>query len=782
MSQILARLKTALSGRYAIERELGSGGMATVYLARDERHDRPVAIKVLHPTLVAARHSRRFLTEVHVTANLQHPNILPLHDSGEAEGLVYYVMPFVDGESLRVRLARTGPLPLAEALPILEEVADALACAHERGIVHRDIKPENILLSRGHALVSDFGVAKAADIPDEISTVTGEGLAVGTPAYMAPEQAISQGKVNPRADLYALGLVAFETITGRHPFDATTPTGMIAAHISTPAPRLSTRVRDVPPALDDLVAKLLAKRPDDRPADAAKVRRELREIARGGGRRPRGRLAAILAGVLILAAALVWARGRDRAGLPASLEEGRRSLAVLPLTRIGGDSTDDYFGDGIADELISTLGRLPGLRVASRTSSFAFKGTSTDLREIGGRLGVQTVLEGSVQRSQDRVRVIARLVDVGTDAQLWTGTYDGTMRDVFAMQDSVVRAIARALQFSLSGTTVAGPASPGTTDPVAHDLYLRGRHFLGRRTPSSLGLAIQQFNDAIARDSTYAEAWAGLATAWAMSAPFAGGEPRVVFPRALEAADRALALDSTAANAHTARAVIAMFYEWDLKLARREFDRSLALNPSDGEAHLFYHWLESMEGNEVAARTRIETAARLDPLSVIVTMRVGTLAWFQGRYEDAEASLRKSLQFDSTFHMARAELGLVLLETGNRPAARAILPPPGEVLPGSVESAFPAIARVALGDTAGARRTRAVIEEMAATRYVATDLRAMVTLALGDVNGALDLLERAMEERAFTMIFIGIYPPWRVLRNEPRFQALLAKLGLPPMA
>jgi serine/threonine-protein kinase len=779
MAAILERLKSALAGRYDVERELGAGGMATVFLARDVRHNRPVALKVLHPTLTAAQLARRFLTEVHVTANLQHPNILPLHDSGEVDGMVYYVMPFVDGESLRVRLARTGPLPLAEALPILEEVADALAAAHERGIVHRDIKPENILLSRGHALVADFGVAKAADIPEDISTKTGEGLAVGTPAYMSPEQAINQNNVGPRADLYALGLLAFEVITGRLPFEATTPTGLIAAHLQTPAPRLGSRIKDCPPALDDLVARLLAKKPDQRPSDAAAVRQALRDIARGAGSRPRGKLTATLVGVLILAAALIWAQGRHRSSA-STVQTGSPSLAVLPLTRIGGDSTEDYFGDGIADELISTLGRLPGLRVASRTSSFALRGNITDLRTIGERLGVQTVLEGSVQRSENRVRVIARLVDVESDRQLWTGTYDGTASDIFAMQDSVVRAIAGALQTSLSGAP--GGGSRGTADALAHDLYLRGRHFLGRRTPASLALAIQHFNDAIARDSMYSQAWAGLATAWAMSAPFAGGKPQDVFPRARLAAERSLALDSTTAEAHTARAVIAFFYEWDLPKAEAEFERSIALNPNDAEAHLFYFWYLGTQNRTAEARQQIETAAKLDPLSVIVTTRVGTIAWVQGRYADAERELRKALQLDSTFHMARTELGSVLLASGKREAARAALPPAEELLVGSAESGWGAQVRVALGDTAGARRSLATLNTMAKTQYVSADLVAMVKLGLGDLSGALDELERGERERAFTLMLVGFYPPFRALNHEPRYQRLLARLGLPPPA
>ena len=356
MPELLARIRSALAGRYDVERELGAGGMATVFLARDLRHNRPVAIKVLSPTLVAGRTARRFLTEVHVTANLQHPNILPLHDSGEADGLVYYVMPYVEGERCGRRWPATGA-PLAEALALLEEVADALACAHERGIVHRDIKPENILLSRGHALVADFGIAKATDVPEEISTVTGEGLAVGTPAYMAPEQAMGQSSIGPRADSYALGLLAFEVITGHHPFRPHTPTGLIAraSHDAGAAPEHA--VRDCPPALDELVARLLAKRPEDRPATRGRGLPGLRDLRTGTGRRasrqahrdaggapPRGR------GVHLVPRA----RGAAPAPSPCS---GSAVARGAPAHPIGGDSTDDYFGDGIADELISTLGQ-----------------------------------------------------------------------------------------------------------------------------------------------------------------------------------------------------------------------------------------------------------------------------------------------------------------------------------------------------------------------------------------------------------------------------------------
>ena len=783
MTEPLERLQAALSGRYQVEREIGAGGMATVYLARDVRHDRPVAIKVLNPALLAAGSSRRFLTEVHVTANLQHPNILPLHDSGELDGLVYYVMPFVDGESLRARLARDGPLPYTEAIPLLIEIADALACAHERGVVHRDIKPENVLLSRGHALVADFGVAKANDLPSGMATLTGEGYAVGTPAYMAPEQALGAA-IGPRADLYALGLLTFEVVSGRHPFDGATPAALIAAHLATPAPRLGTRLKGCPPVLDGLVSRLLAKQPDDRPASAAEVCRTLRGIEVGAARTPRRLLVAGLAGVLVLAAALAWFRGTTTPA-PSSSGAGAtsvRSIAVLPLSRIGGDSTEDYFGDGIAEELISALGRIPGLRVASRTSSFALKAQAGELKAIARRLDVQNILEGSVQRSRNRVRVIVRLVDAERDAQLWTGTWDGTTSDVFAMQDSVVRAIAGALQFSLSGTSAASAVARGTADVEAHDLYLRGRHFLSRRTPTSLDLAVRSFRSAIGRDSTYAQAWAGLATAYALSAPFAGARPHDVFPQARAAAERSVALDSTAADAHMARAVIAMFYDWDWKIAGAEFARSLALNPSDAETRLFYSWYLVTQHRMSEARTQIEAASALDPLSVIVTARVGSMAWFEDRYEVAETWLRKALDLDSTFYIAKAELPGVLMALGRHREAQQALPDPHDLRPGTSESGWPAQVRVDLGDSAGARTMLDALLEMQRTRYVTPDLIAMTRLALGDEDGAIKDLERAVDERAYTAIFLGTYPPFRRLHRDPRYLKVVARMGLTPAA
>ena len=783
MTEPLERLQAALSGHYQVEREIGAGGMATVYLARDLRHNRPVAIKVLNPALLAAGSARRFLTEVHVTANLQHPNILPLHDSGEVEGIVYYVMPFVEGESLRARLAREGPLPPAEAIPLLIEIADALACAHERGVIHRDIKPENILLSRGHALIADFGVAKANDLPTEMATLTGEGFAIGTPAYMAPEQALGSS-IGPCADLYALGLLAFETVTGRHPFEAATPAAVIAAHLTATAPRLGSRVKECPPGLDDLVTRLLAKTPEERPATAAEVRRDLLAIASGTARVPRRALVASLAGltvVLVVVAALFLTREKRAPATAGARAESTavRSIAVLPLQRIGGDSTDDYFGDGIADELISTLGKVPGLRVASRTSAFALKGQA-ELKTIARRLDVQNVLEGSVQRSKERVRVIVRLVDARSEVQLWTGTWDGTTSDVFAMQDSVVRAIANALQFSLSGPSASAAITRRPVDAEAHDLYLRGRHFLSRRTPASLDLAVRSFRGAIARDSSFAQAWAGLATAYAMSAPTSGIRTQEVFPQAREAADRALALDSTAADAHTARGVIAMFYDWDWQVAATEFQRSIALNPSDAEAHLFFAWYLVLQHRMPEAQSEISTAASLDPLSVIVTTRVGTMAWFDHRYAEAEVWTRKALELDSTFYIAKVELPSILLAQGKREEARRALPDPRDLRPGMNEAGWPAQVRVTVGDTAGAREILRGLLEMRRERYVTADVIAIAKLALGDREGALVELERAVDERAFTAVVFDTWPPIHALEDDPRYVRLLARMGLTP--
>ncbi|HEX6316759.1 MAG TPA: serine/threonine-protein kinase, partial [Gemmatimonadaceae bacterium] len=473
MSGSVERLNALLADRYRIERELGAGGMATVYFAEDLRHHRPVAIKVLRPDLAASLGAERFLREIEIAARLHHPHILPLYDSGGEHDLLFYVMPYVEGESLRHRLSR-GALPLAEAVQIIRDVADALAYSHQRGVVHRDIKPENILLSSGHALVTDFGVAKAVSDATTGSALTGAGVTLGTPAYMAPEQATADPGVDHRADLYALGVTAWEMLAGAHPFGVRPPQAMVGAHLSEAPVAIASRRSGIPASLAGLVMQLLSKDPAQRPQRAEDVVRAIDQGALPAGARPRwSRRAVAASAVLVLAvaagAAVAW--NAMSSGAQESPDgEGRiETIAVLPFVNTSGVPGDDYFSDGMTDELAHAVSRIPSVRLAGRTSSYAFKGKSATAQEIGRTLDVEAFVDGTVRRAGERLRVSAQLVSTRDGKVLWDSVFETRSSDVFGIQDEFTVAIVSAIAPALSrGTSNASDVvARGTRDPEA---------------------------------------------------------------------------------------------------------------------------------------------------------------------------------------------------------------------------------------------------------------------------------------------------------------------------
>ena len=483
--ELLDRLQTALAGRYAVEREVGHGGMAVVYLARDFRHDRMVALKVLQGRFTEVLGTERFLREIRLAARLHHPHLLPLYDSGEADGFLYYVTPFIEGGSLRDQLVAHGRVALAQALRLTRQAADALDYAHRQGVVHRDVKPENILLDEGHAIVADFGVARAVTAAAETG-LTQTGMLIGTPTYMAPEQA-SDVPLDGRCDIYALGCVLFEMLAGAPPFTGSTPIAIIAQRITGPAPTLGAAGATVPPAVEDLVARALAQRPDDRFQTAADLVHALAEAETGrDGPMP----------------------------TPTATRTVPRvaALAVLPFVNMSADPENEFFSDGMTEELINALTRVEGLRVTSRTSAFAYKGRDVDVREIGQRLNVTAVLEGSVRRAGTRLRVTAQLINTADGYHLWSDTYDRQLADVFEVQDELSRSIVSTLRPKLTGAgwaggaeTTSGPLGrPGDDEPrslhrlpqgpvplehadarrLSHrDRVLRGRSGEGSRVP-----------------------------------------------------------------------------------------------------------------------------------------------------------------------------------------------------------------------------------------------------------------------------------------------------------
>jgi serine/threonine-protein kinase len=794
-------LRSSLAGRYDVERELGEGGMATVYLAHDVRHARKVAIKVIRPEVAETLGTDRFLSEIKLTASLQHPHILTLLDSGvvasdHAGERPFYVMPYLAGETLRARLTRERAIPVRDALVILGEIADALASAHHQNIVHRDIKPENILLNQGHAVVTDFGVAKALHRSLDGSSLTGIGVTIGTPAYMAPEQAVGDPAIDHRADLYALGVLAFEMLTGRTPFSGPTVAAMVSALLSQRAPLVTSEAPGCPPQLANLIDALLAKDPAQRPADADEVRDTLSSILvdvssgpiparRGPGDRRRLIGTLISAGIVTAVGLAIWHPWRSNDSVSGATP-GRdtatatRSIAVLPFENVNRDSTTDYFSDGMAEELISALGRLRGLRVASRTSTFAMKGQVGALADVGRKLGVQTVLEGSVRRYGDQVRVTARLVDVAHDSTLWGGEYTNELKNVLFVQDTIARSIVSALSVALA-ESATGLSRPRSGDPEAYDAYLRGRYFLGRRNPASLAMAIRSFEAAIAKDSSFAPAYAGLADAYSLAAPFGGRRPRDVSELARAAANRALTLDSTVAEAHTSLGIVAMFYDWDWKTAGHHLARAIELNPSYAEGHLFYSWYLLLRGRRADAQTEVDRAHALDQLSVVIATRRATMLQYAGRDAEAIPLLHEALELDSTFFHARADLSAAFVATGQLDSARRVVPR-AALVPGSGEAGIPPWVLVQLGDTASARQILRDYEAEREHTYVAADALAAMYAALGDLTRALDLLEAAAQERAFTLVFLANYPMFNSLHNSARFRRLVDRIGVVPPA
>src|SRR5437762_4418300 len=577
MADVLRALRPALADRYLIKRELGRGGMATVYLAQDLKHHRQVAIKVLKPEVAGALGPERFLREIEIAAGLTHPHILPLDDSGEADGFVYYVMPFVEGETLRDRLEHERQLPSEEALVITRDVAEALDHAHAHGVVHRDIKPENILFEAGHAVVSDFGIARAITAAAG-GKLTETGIAIGTPGYMSPEQAAARGRVDERSDIYSLGCVLYEMLAGEPPFTGPSAESIVRQHLAAAPPRVSAMRAAVPRAIEEAIVRALAKTPADRPATAAEFVEALAAPAprvRDTGRRT-SRLAAGagLAATLLAMAVGLFVLSRPH-GTPPVAARPRQSIAVLPFVNVSGAPQEEYLSDGISEELINALSKLPQLQVVARPSSFAFKGKNEDVRQIGQALQVATVLGGSVRRAANRLRVTAQLTDARNGYNLWSETYDREMGDVFAVEDEISHAIMRALQVQLaSGDSVALLRRP-PRDVEAYELYLKGRYFYNEGGFGPVQQALAYFQQALAHDSNYALAYAGIADAYQSLTWSTYLLPRQGMPKTRAAALKALALEPTLAEAHASLGDQLCFYDWDAPAAERELPRAI---------------------------------------------------------------------------------------------------------------------------------------------------------------------------------------------------------------
>src|SRR5688500_10829100 len=627
--------------------------MATVYLAEDLKHRRKVALKVLRPELAHALGPERFLREIETTAGLHHPHILPLYDSGtvpaghpeRSEGLsfLYYAMPYIEGESLRDRLTREKQLPIDDALQIARELSDALSYAHQRGVIHRDIKPENIMLEGGHAMVADFGIARAVRAAGSES-LTQTGTAIGTPAYMSPEQATGTQDLDGRSDLYSLGCVVYEMLAGQAPFTGPTVESVVHQHLMAEPRPMTQRGPAVPPSIAAALQRALAKNPADRFSPVAQFADALRaggttRVVTATDARPsrlRRRWPAIAGAALVVAAvAASAAMCANRERTPAAA--GAPSIAVLPFADLSGGA-NEYLADGIAETLINALSAVPGLSVTARTSAFSFKGRNEDVRTIGEALGVATVLEGSVQRAGDRLRITAQLINAKDGFHIWSQSFDRGVADVFAVQDEVARAVVSALRVKLAGGENARVVDEGTEDVAAYNAYLQGLFFWNKRTAADLVRSAEFFQQAIAADSGFATAWAGLAATYVLFTPSQYDVPGILVAEALDRAERAarkaLSLNERSAAAYAALAN-ALDQRGRLPEATEAFERAIAIDPRYPTAHQWYATTLVKAGRVSDALESMQTAQRLDPLSLIIGAELGEHLAVVGRRAEA---------------------------------------------------------------------------------------------------------------------------------------------------
>ena len=797
---LAAQLQAALGPSFVIQRELGGGGMSRVFLADDLRLERRIVVKVLAPELAAGVNADRFRREILLAAGLQHPHIVPILTAGEvrdaeapgANVLPFYSMPYVEGDSLRTRLETSGRQPIADTIAIVRDIARGLAYAHARGIVHRDIKPENVLLSGGSAAVTDFGVAKAlssahrtgAGASDALTIL---GMSLGTPAYMAPEQAAGDPDTDHRADLYSLGLIAYEMLTGRSPFAGRTPHATIAAHMVEKPPPLARQRTDVPPALAALIMRCLEKEPAARPASADAFIAELDAApAAVATRRTKVIVAVAAAVLLVLVAAVAWLGARAGAGRASAAD--LTAIAVLPLVNTTGDERDEYFSDGMTDELATSLSRVPGLRVASRTSTFAFKDrTGVDVREIGRRLGVGAVIEGTVRRDGQRLRLSAQLTNTSDGLSLWSETYEREVSDVFEVQgeiaSSIVAALAPRLVSSEGGPKPPpAPAAPHRTQNLAaYDEYLRGRYFWHQRGERALRTAASHFERAISLDPGFAAAHAGLADVLALLPVYGTTPGDSAYPLARTAAERAISLDSTSAEAHTTLGLVYKSVgEWEA--AERVLQRALELDPGSASAHQWRAEVLVITGRFREAAAAARQAQQLDPLSPIVAGELGYMLTLAGEPEAGIAMGRRAIELAPALWAPHAFLGSSFLFAGRTaeaigPLERAVQLDPGvSLFRGVLAYAY---AKSARPDEA--RRLLAELEREAEGGAPASPV-AIAYVGLGDSSRALDWLERAARERDPYLLQMSLTPSWfDAVRGSARFGGIARSLGLDPL-
>jgi len=739
-------LQHALSDRYAFIRELGAGGMATVYLAHDRKHDRDVAIKVLREPLAASLGRERFLREIQLVAKLSHPHILPLFDSGEAGDALYYVMPNVEGSSLRERL-NAGRMPVDEAVRVATDVASALDFAHRHNVVHRDIKPENIMMHDGHAMVADFGIGKALSVSTDHALTQG-GLSVGSPAYMSPEQAVGED-VDGRSDLYSLGCVLYEMLVGEPPFTGPNAQAVLAKRfVQIPADVTALR-EGIPRPIANAVRKALARMPEDRHDTAARFAAALAEV--------------------------------ETAVRASAVPVPEKSLAVLPFANMSGDPENEFFADGITEEILIALSSVPDLHVAGRASSFSFKGKPLDVQSVGQRLHVGTVLEGSVRRAGTRVRIAAQLSDATDGFQLWSERYDRDIADIFAVKEEIATAIAGKLQTTLT-VGAAARSQRATRSMEAYEAYLKGNALIQRRGQAMKpGLALM--DQALRLDPDFALAWSASADAYAMMGLWSMVPLEVARSRIREAATNAMRLAPDLAESNGSWASYQLMYEWDFADAERAYSRALSLNPGHSQTVAWYNqfYRGFVCGDVEPVIAALEAAQSRDPLSGYLAAMLANQFAICSNAVKGRAWVDTAIALSPDAFLTLWARQFFCVSVHDWPhaieAAHAVLSASGR-LPAPL--AWLGLSLIGSGDSAGGRATYDELLARSTREPVSPALLAALAAALGENSAAIAHCEQAVRVKdPMFLVFMRSFPGAEALIALPEHRRLVASLDLP---